>query len=198
VRGGVASGSGLMMLLDPDMPAGLLDEAAAALLDPEQVPGDQRMYNGPSPVKDPVNKYNIRCVHGATPVSGLRRTVLVAALHRSYCGKRCCGRTIAMRNTALCCCSREHRARSCCCCSGPPAAAGSSRSRQHREPLVRRPDPEEVAAQQRAERLQQQLEVRCYSVWDSPSYFFLWSHVVPISTYALHLGPKLCVTIAVH
>ena len=47
MRGGVASGTGLVMLLDPDMPAGLLDEAAAALLDPGPVPGDQCVQIGP-------------------------------------------------------------------------------------------------------------------------------------------------------
>jgi len=44
VRGGLASGTGLMKLMDPDMPAGLLDEATAALLDPGPVPGDQHVY----------------------------------------------------------------------------------------------------------------------------------------------------------
>ena len=38
MRGGVASGTGLMMMLD--MPEGLLDDVTAALMDPGHVPGN--------------------------------------------------------------------------------------------------------------------------------------------------------------
>ena len=53
MRGGAASSTGFMMLLDPDMPAGLLDEATAALLDPGHVPGNEGSPLGLSTCEGP-------------------------------------------------------------------------------------------------------------------------------------------------
>ena len=71
MRGGAASSTGFMMLLDPDMPAGLLDEATAALLDPGHVPGNEGSPLGLVYLRRTHN-CSVQC---ATNLPGLRRNV---------------------------------------------------------------------------------------------------------------------------
>ena len=107
-------------------------------------------------------------VHDAMTPSGLHREGAVATVHCGDCYERATGRE-ALPSARICAGSTTYRRARARCCSVAPAAAGPSKSRQQREPLVRRLDTEEVTAYQRAERLQQQLEVRCRGSRENPN-----------------------------
>ena len=143
MRGGVASGTGLAMLPDHDMPEGLLHQATAALLDPGHAPSE------------PGNRNMAPCSHPVSSVWNrlpcVSRSVSKAApmLVAHPC-------TIAAVKMILVLCATLCAA---CCSAVGSAAVGPVTSRQPWEPVMQRPESAEVLAYRRVERLQQQLEV---------------------------------------